>query len=245
MFIGGVAFGDIYSEVFESAFAWGLQAGRRLAGRFEVYAGIVSRKEQYRARNYLVEQASAAGADFLLMIDDDQTIMDCPGMIDAFYGARRPFQGGLMVQRRKDKVQPVAMAYDRQTGVVRWMDLDEVPADGGEVDIVGGGVNWIDMTLMDFVKQPHWWPYPDDRREVVFLPNQKYGLDVNLAIKVGELGVRPYLNGAVKIGHVSNEREVLRHPAQFAPMRCGSCGGVVAPRVGGGVQCASCERVAA
>lgn len=226
--LGFVAFGDIYSEVFESTVAWAFQAGARLKDKFEIFTAIASRKEQYRARNHLIEEARQHGCDFMLMLDDDHTLSDCPNIIDDFFAEEKPLQGGLYIQRRDDKEQPVIVHYNEPTGECYWYDMSEVPMDGGPVDVLGGGCNWIDMTLFDFMRQPHWWPYPYDRREIVFLPDEKYGLDLQLSIRAKELGVQPWLNGKVKIGHVSHERKILYPPGKKHAARCPECDGLAA-----------------
>lgn len=240
VFVGVVAYGEVDPVILESYATWSMYVGANYHDDFEVFFGVAKKQEQYRARNSLVSEAQSLGADFILMLDDDHTPSDCPDMLAHFYTEQKPFQGGLYVARRGDKSQPVIQCYDEATGVCRWAEWDEVPVDGGPVDILGGGINWLDMALFDFVKQPHWWPYPHDRREVAFLPDEKYGLDLQLSIALKKLGVQPWLNGKVRLGHVLRERAVLRPPGITQPVRCDKCGGL-ANGGGGKWECIICH----
>lgn len=226
--IGFIAFGDIYPEVMVSAVHWSLQAGRRYNGVFELFWAQeeVARKEQYRARNTLAIEAQKMGADFVVMLDDDHTIADCPDMLGHFLREEKPLQGGLYVQRTDEVEQPVVCRRDEKGRYV-WCKYDEIPPfPGGPVEVLGGGINWIDCRMLDFMQQPHWWPYPSDRREVTWLPNERYGLDLQLCIKAQELGVTPWLNRHVEVGHVVHERAILRPRGKEQNVRCTHCGGV-------------------
>lgn len=227
VYIGVVAFGDIYSEVYESGMHWAFQAGAKLSGRFNLYFAVASRKEQYRARNSLVLEAQSSGADFMLMLDDDHTLADAPNLIEDFFAEEKPLQGGLYIQRTDAFEQPVIARSEN--GKYVWCSYDEIPAyPGGPVEVLGGGVNWIDMTVFDFMKQPHWWPFPHDRREVTWLPDERYGLDLQLCIRAQELGITPWLNRRVSLGHVTTERTILRPRGQQGNVHCPVCRGLAA-----------------
>ena len=237
--IGFVGYADIYAEVFQSWVIWAMHVGRKYHDTFEIEFMPVGKKEQYRARNYIVERAQATNCDFLLMMDDDHTISDCPDMLLHFYEEEKPMQGGLYVQRDEGVLQPVILDYDEDAEQVRWAKIADVPVGGGPVDILGGGVNWIDMTVFDFLKQPHWWPFPSDRREVAFLADQKFGLDLQLSIGCKKLGIQPWLNGNVQVGHVVNGRTILRPPS-LSVGRCELCDGLVSS-ANGEIRCMVCE----
>lgn len=225
--LGFVAFGDIDATVFESVVAWAIQQGVRYKDKFELYVTVATRREQYRARNALVMEAQKIDADFIVFIDDDHTLMDCPDMLERFYNAEKPFQGGLYVQRRTDEVQPVIQSYNQESGLCYWTPWAELPQVSGPVDILGGGLNWIDMTIFDFMGEPFWWPYPEDERKVWFKPHPMFGLDMHFCVKVKELlGVQPWLNLDVKVGHASHEREIVRPPGMMAHQLCDHCDGV-------------------
>jgi SAM-dependent methyltransferase len=221
VFVGFVAYGDVDPGVFHSTFFWGVQVGARYHDRFELFSDVAQKREQYRARNALVTLALQAGADFLLMLDDDHTIGDCPEMLDEFYRAEKPVQGGLYMQRRGDTVQPVIQKYDPVRNTSEW--VTEMPTESGPVDVLGGGVNWFDMTVFHFMAQPFWWPDAEERR-VYFRPHQRFGLDVKFCIDVKEqLEIQPWLNMGVQVGHAQAERVVVRPPTMKGRTLCDAC----------------------
>ena len=228
VYIGFVAYGDIYPEVFLSTVHWCFQAGARYKGVFEIAWAQepFAKKEQYRARNAMALEAQKAGADFLLTLDDDHTLGDCPDILGHFFREEKPLQGGLYIQRTDEVEQPV-IARQNEKGAYVWCGYDEIPGyPGGPVEVLGGGVNWIDCRLLDFMRQPNWWPQPSEREEVVWLPDQKYGLDLQLCRRAAELGVVPWLNRNVEIGHVEHGRSVLRPRGKQGYVTCPRCHGI-------------------
>ena len=216
VFIGIVAFQDIPHEIYLSHMIWALRLGARLDGIARISFGIATRKEQYRARNFLVRQAETEGADFLLMIDDDQTLHNCADMIEKFYELGQPIAGGLYWQRGGAYHPVVMKGYKGNGGKQRYRFYwpHEVPTEPAPVDVLGGGCNWFDMEALGRFKQPHWWPHPE---EVVFVPHPDYGLDVEFCMKAKALGYECWLHPEVEIGHLSHDRTVIcreTRPAQ-------------------------------
>ena len=239
--IGVVAFGDIDASVYESSMAWALSAGKRYAGKFEIFFTVANRKEQYRARNQLVRDAMQTGADFLVMLDDDHPLADCMDFLGHFYRAEKPFQGGLYLQRSNDITVPVIMKFNRATGEADFYKPSEVPTQSGPVDILGGGINWYDMGLFDFMSEPIYWPLAE--RTCWFKPHQRYGLDLFFSLRVREqLGVEPWLNLNVQMGHVISERQIIRPETIQGNARCPYCDGLMSPIEGGLYACNACER---
>lgn len=242
VFVGIVSFRDIYASVFESWLHWATRVGAQYRDKFEVFYGVSTRQEQYRARNTLVTQAMLGGADFLLMVDDDHTVGDCPDMLGHFYDARKPFQGGLYIQRRGDKEQPVILEFDEETQHCRWIGPENTPSRSCHVDIIGGGINWFDMSLFDFMAEPHWWPRPDTK--CWFEPHPRYGLDMHWCLKLEKrLGIRPWLNMDVVVGHVSTTQEILRPAQARGVVICPECSSMVIQR-DGRYDCPGCGNVA-
>lgn len=208
VFVGIVAFQDIPHEIYLSHMLWAFQVGARLSGKMRVSFGMATRKEQYRARNHLVLQAETEGADFLLMIDDDQTLHEIPSMIEKFYALGKPIAGGLYYQRGGCYHPVVMKEFAGPSGKRRYRFLhpSEVPTEPAPVDVLGGGCHWLDMRIMGQFKQPHWWPYP---QEVTVLPNPDYGLDVDFCQKARALGYECWLHPDIKLGHLRHEREVI------------------------------------
>lgn len=208
VFVGVVAFQDIPHEIYLSHVLWAMQTAARLKGKARISFGMATRKEQYRARNFLVQQAEIEGADFLLMIDDDQTLHENPDMIEKFFELGQPIAGGLYYQRGGCFHPVIMKQFKGANGKrrYRFMRPEELPKEPGPVDVLGGGCHWIDMTVMSRFKQPHWWPYP---QEVAMVPNPDYGLDVDFCQKARDMGYECWLHPGIVLGHLKHEREVI------------------------------------
>jgi hypothetical protein len=208
VFIAVIAFGDISQEAYASHFTWALQAGARLQGKFRISFNIFGRKEQYRARNGALLQATREGADFLLMLDDDQTLHQCPDMIERFWELGQPVAGGLYYHKGQ-LYHPVVMKEFAGPGgkrKFRYMHPDEIGEEPMPVDVIGGGCHFLDINVFDRIKEPHWWPYP---HEECFLPDEYFGLDVHFCMKMRAHGIQPWLHPGIHLGHVSNSRVVV------------------------------------
>jgi len=216
VYVGICSFGDIPSEIYESHMLWALQQGARHFGKFAVSFGMSRRSEQYRARNKLIRYAQQEGADFMLMIDDDQTLHDCPDIIDKFWELGQPIAGGLYYNRGGLYWPVVMKEFEGANGMkqARFMSRDEIPTEPAPVDVLGGGCHWVDMEVFDKLKEPHFWPFPaddDGGPEVVYYPHPRYGLDIHFCMKARASGYECWLHPGVKLGHLKHEREVIDH----------------------------------
>lgn len=213
IFIAVVAFQDIANEIYMDHIQWFMQTAARLNGKFNISFGCSRRMEQYRARNELIMHATEQGADFIIMLDDDQTLMSCPDMIEKFWELGEPVAGGLYWQRRGHFHPVVLSEYERpgKTKGYRFLHPSELPTEPTPVDVLGGGCNWFDMAVFDKMREPHWWPYPT---EAVLLPDPIYGLDIQLCAKLRENGHRCVLHPGIKLGHLSQDRIVITEEAR-------------------------------
>jgi len=211
VFIGIVAFQDIPHEIYLSHMIWALRMAARLDGKFRISMGMATRKEQYRARNHLVQQAEIEGADFLLMLDDDQTLHTCPEMIELFYELGQPIAGGLYWQRGGCHHPVIMKGYKGPGGKqkYRFYWQHEIPTEPAPVDVLGGGCHWLDMTALGQMKQPQWWPIPGDPENVICLPNPDYGLDVDFCQKARAIGYECWLHPGIRLGHLVHDRTIL------------------------------------
>jgi hypothetical protein len=210
IFIAVISYGDISVESYASHVRWAMQAGARLSGKFRISFGCeeFSRKEQYRARNGALLAAQREGADFLLMLDDDQTLDQCPDMIEKFWELGQAVAGGLYYHKGA-QYHPVVMKEFVGAGnkrKFRYLHVNEIGTEPMPVDVIGGGCHFLDVKVFDFIKQPHHWPYP---HENCFLPDEYRGLDVDFCVKMRDAGIQPWLHPGVHLGHVANSRVVV------------------------------------
>ena len=59
---------------------------------------------------------------------------------------------------------------------------------------------------MNRMAEPHWWPYPT---EAVFVPDETYGMDIQICRRLREAGHECWLHPGIKLGHVSQDRNVI------------------------------------
>ena len=215
VFVGICSFGEIPHEIYLSHMLWAIQQGVRLAGKFELSFGMVTRSEQYRARNKLIRSAHQQDADFLLMIDDDQTLHDCMDIVEKFWELGQPIAGGLYYNRGGAYWPVLMKEFKGVSGLthVRFLTHDEVPTEPGPVDVLGGGCHWVEMTVFDKMKEPHFWPFPADDGGgplEVYYPHPRLGLDVHFCMKARQLGYECWLHPGVHLGHLCHERDEIR-----------------------------------
>lgn len=212
--LGIVAFGDVAAEILHSWTVWCMRTGALYHEDFQVFIGIATRMEQYRARNFLVREAIQHEADFLLMIDDDEFIHEAPDMLKSFYELGKPFQTALCCQRGDGfEGRKPTVLREVSPGVLDWYKLHEIPEVPSPVEFSGGGCTWMDMEKAKRLIGYHWWPYPS--QEVMFLPNPALGLDLHFCHRVRhELGEEIWLNTNVVLGHLRKQREVVRFESE-------------------------------
>jgi len=195
---------------------WAVHQGARHAGKFSMSIGMATRSEQYRARNKLIRHAQVEGADFMLMIDDDQTLHDCPDIIDKFWELGQPIAGGLYYNRGGAFFPVGLKEFPGPKGLrqARFMFHEELPTEPAPVDVLGGGCHWVEMSVFDKLKEPHFWPFPADEGGgplEVYYPHPRLGLDIHFCMKARDAGYECWLHPDVKLGHLRHEREIIAH----------------------------------
>ena len=210
IFIAVIAVGDISQEAYASHFRFAVGLGSRLTGKFRMSFGCeeFGRREQYRARNGALLAAQREGADFLLMLDDDQTLDQCPDMIEKFWELGQPVAGGLYYHKG-NLFHPVVMKEFEGSGgrrKFRYLHPDEIGTEPMPVDVIGGGCHFLDIAVFDKIKEPHHWPYP---HENCFVPDEYRGLDVDFCVKMRAHGIQPWLHPGVHLGHISFSRKII------------------------------------
>jgi hypothetical protein len=195
---------------------WALQQGALCHGKVALSFGMTTRSEQYRARNKLIRAAQKEGADFMLMIDDDQTLHDCPDIIWKFWELGQPVAGGLYYNRGGLYWPVVMKEFEGANGIkqARFMTHEELPTEPAPVDVLGGGCHWVEMSVFDHLREPHFWPFPADDGGgplEVYYPHPQFGLDIHFCQKARAAGYECWLHPGVKLGHLRHEREVVTH----------------------------------
>lgn len=209
--IGVPCFSDPAVEVFEDWLRFFFHLGRRMP-QHEFFTSIVSKKEQFRARNSIVEQAQVLGADYLLMLDDDMVINphvtqgqnEQYGFIQRLIDHDKDVIGALYYQRQGN-CRPVLMRAN-DGGGYRFLDHSEVTHGLQRVDVAGGGCLLVKMRVFDFIPQPY------------FSPEHDFGTDIQLCRAAAAKGFEVWADTSIVLGHLRQERVIVhdKNRDQFA-----------------------------
>jgi len=205
--IGIPCYGSAPAETLEDYMRFAYHLGRRMIN-YEFMLAIKPKFEQFRARNAIVTAAMQMDAKYLLFLDDDQVIgwRDAMGPNDQYDFIRilvdhmenDPKLGivGAMYYHRGQDCLPVLMKQGVDGGYYYMRD-DEITNGLQDVSVTGGGCMFCRMDALLSVSQP--W----------FVPELKYGTDIQICEKVREAGWRVKCDTSITLGHVMQKREVI------------------------------------
>lgn len=202
IFIGICAYSHVSPETLDDYMRFMFHIGRRMPD-YDFFHGIISKSEQFRARNALVTGALQVNADYLLMLDDDMIIdpfrttgpNSAYDFLKKLLAHGKDIVGALYYQRMGGYL-PVAMTKSGDRGY-RFLRPDEITGGLQRVDVTGGGAMLVNMLVFDKIGQP--W----------FAPEHEFGTDVQLCRKAAEAGFNVWLDSSIEMGHVKEERVTI------------------------------------
>lgn len=164
--------------------------------RFEFYQVVIGRMHVHVAREEMAKKALFAGADYLLMIDDDMT---CPDdMFEKLYATGKDIVAPLAFTRNFPH-KPVAYrcvdGWDPVSNCDTFTNFSimNYPKDKlFQVDAVGFGAVLINMDVIR--KMPSPW----------FMNPYKTGEDIYFCYEAKKYGFTTWMDSRVKLGHVSH-----------------------------------------
>lgn len=195
-------------QTLEDYMRFAFHLGRRYQ-EYDFFLAVRGKKEQFRARNAIVEESLRVAADYLFMLDDDQIIdIESSMLPSSRYEFLRvlinhleedPLKGivgALYYQRSDTEHWPVIMQSDGK-GAYFFLTHMEVARHLQRVDVTGGGAMLIRMEVFDRIASP--W----------FEPEFELGTDVQICKKVAEAGYTIWCDTSIEIGHTRSEREIV------------------------------------
>jgi 2-polyprenyl-3-methyl-5-hydroxy-6-metoxy-1,4-benzoquinol methylase len=205
--IGILAYSGCSAETLEDYSRLAFYLGRRCQ-EYDFFLSVISKSEQFRGRNNIVEAALGVNCQYLLMLDDDHVI-DIEGR--AAPSERYDFVRKFMKAMENDrKIGIIGALYFQRAGFHHpvmmkkgvdgkyyWMKKEEIEHKMQEVDVTGGGCILINMKIFDRVISP--W----------FEPEFSMGTDVQICSKTKDQGFTVWCDTSVEIGHVKQVREVI------------------------------------
>jgi 2-polyprenyl-3-methyl-5-hydroxy-6-metoxy-1,4-benzoquinol methylase len=213
IFIGVPCYADVAAEVLDDWTRWFYHLGRRLT-QYDFFSGIVTKREQFRARNTIVEAAQSVNADHLLMLDDDMIVnpdvtngpSEDFGFLEKMLAHDKDIIGALYYQRTGE-CAAVLMNKAGERGY-RFLRDDEVTHGLQRVDVAGGGCLLVKMKVFDRLIYPY------------FSPEFEFGTDVQLCRAAAAKGIEVWADTSIELGHVRSQRAIVssrnRHQFQIA-----------------------------
>lgn len=209
--IGVPGFAGIVPEAQESFARMIFRCGRDLP-QYDFALEIVVKREQFRARNQLVDAAIASGCDYLLMLDDDMIVP--PDLVARLLAHDKDVIGALYWQRG-GAFHPVLMhAAQQPTGefIARfYAPFDPVITQPGlhAVDVIGGGCMLFKVDIFRKLTPPYfWW---EDR----------LGTDIAICTRLKDAGVQIWVDTSIELGHMSDRQVVTGKSIPLATQAMG------------------------
>lgn len=193
--IGIPGFLGIQAEAQEHALGLLFRCGRDMP-EYDFAVKVVTKKEQFRARNQLVDVAIGGDFEYLLMLDDDMLMG--ADLVKRLVAHDKDVVGGLYYQRG-GAFHPVAMRRvwkDEGNWTAHFLPLhDPILTQPGlhEVDIIGGGCMLFKVDVFRKLTPPYfWW-------------ESSLGTDVAICSRLQDAGVHIYLDSTVELGHLGDK----------------------------------------
>jgi 2-polyprenyl-3-methyl-5-hydroxy-6-metoxy-1,4-benzoquinol methylase len=196
--IGVPGFAGVQGEVQENFFAFAYHCGR-YATDYDFCLKILTKREQFRARNHLVDLAIMNECEYLLMLDDDMVIP--PDLFLKLVAHDKDVIGALYYQRG-GAFHPVLMrqmsAKDGFRSIEFLNHFDKALMHPGlhPVDVIGGGCLLFKVDVFRQMQQPYFWI------------DGIVGTDVSICTRLREAGIQPYADTSIELGHLG-DKEVI------------------------------------
>ena len=212
--IGVPGFDGVQAECQENFFGFAFRCGRDLP-EYDFLLKIIVKKEQFRARNNLVNMAIANSCDYLLMLDDDMLVPT--DLLQRLLTHDKDVTGALYWQRG-GAYHPVLIHLDEKPdgefGMRFYSPFDEVFFKRGlyQVDAIGGGCMLFKTEVFNKLTPPYfWWEATE-------------GTDIGICRRLGEAGVEIWCDTSIELGHLGEKqivtsRTIPQYHAEIGQMK--------------------------
>ena len=191
--IGVAGFLGVVPQCQENFFGFAYRCGRDHP-EYDFLLKIIIKKEQFRARNNLVDLALVNDCDYLLMLDDD---MDIPPDLFGKLSRHDKDVTGALYYQRGGAYHPVIMKQVSKKVRLKGIDFihhfDAMITKPGlyELDgIIGGGCMLFKTDVFRKLQQPYFWI------------DGIVGTDVHICNQLREAGVKIHVDTSIELGHL-------------------------------------------
>ena len=198
--IGVAGFHGVVPEAQENFFELAYHCGRRMP-EYDFFLRILIKREQFRARNNLVDLALINGCDYLLMLDDDMIVPN--DLLSRLIAHGKDVTGALYFQRG-GAYHPVLMRSRSRKDGLRAVEFiqhhDEIVRRPGLHDlsggVLGGGCLLFKTDVFRKIPQPYFWI------------DGIVGTDVHICQQLANAGVSLWVDSSIELGHVGESQIV-------------------------------------
>ena len=198
--IGSPAYNGIVPEAQPSFAALLFHCGKTLGEQYDFAIEIMTKREQFRARNLLVDSAIATDCTWLLMLDDDMLVP--PDLVNRLLAHDKDVCGALYYQRG-GSYHPVIMLQapgPDGTRIPRFIPpMHTIIQEPGlyPVDVIGGGCMLFKVDIFRKLMPPYfWWEHT-------------LGTDLAICGRLSEAGVQVWCDTSVELGHLKQDRQAV------------------------------------
>lgn len=195
--VGIPAFDGVVAEAQQSIFGMVYRAGRDLPN-LDVAIHIGYKKEQFRARNNIVDAAIANDMDYILMLDDDMIVPH--NLIQKLIEHDKDVVGALYYQRG-GMYHPVIMrrkSHEKGLHTADFIDQSDpiVNENKGlhQVDVIGGGCMLFKTDVFRSILQPY------------FETERILGTDISICGRLQDAGHEIWVDTNIELGHVGEKK---------------------------------------
>lgn len=190
--IGIVGFQGVVPEAQESVFSMAYHCGKFMP-EYDFFLRVILKREQFRARNHLVEMAQVNECEYLLMLDDDMVIPQ--DLLQRLMKHKKDITGALYFQRG-GAYHPVLMhqasGKDGLKGIDFIHHFDQRLRNPGlhEFDIIGGGCMLFKTEVFEKLPKPYFWI------------DGIIGTDVHICSTLKTAGYKVWADTSIELGHI-------------------------------------------
>lgn len=197
--IGVPAYNGVVPEAMDSFLSMIFRCGRDLP-QYDFAVKILTKREQWRARNALVDAAIGGDFEWLLMLDDDMLVPH--DLLARLLAHNKDIVGGLYYQRGGAYHPVVLHRILHEHGAMSTLfyshDDPIFKAPGlHQVDIIGGGCMLFRVDVFRKLLPPY------------FEWERVLGTDIGICSRFLDAGVSIYIDTSMELGHLRDEKQVV------------------------------------
>uniref|UniRef100_A0A6M3L7L4 Putative methyltransferase n=1 Tax=viral metagenome TaxID=1070528 RepID=A0A6M3L7L4_9ZZZZ len=195
--IGVIAYDGVAIEALEDYFVLFHELGKKHNDKYQFFLKVMSRREQFRCRNLLVEIGMGLEADYMWQLDEDMVIpRDTFGkLVEVLESAPDIGVVGALYTQRDDPHHPVLMRGSKFPDG-RWFTeyhaYYQLPGGPMDVAVAGGGCFLFRMESFKEMIEPYFWS------------DGITGTDVQICLRLREMGWRVVCHTGAIVGHVGS-----------------------------------------